>query len=317
MKNILIISGDPNSINSELIFKLWKKININTKKKIYIISNYNLLKKQFRKLKYKIKISKVTDINKTSNADLKILDVDLKFKNPFSVPNKSASKFLTRSLEMAHSFALKKNIVGIINCPINKSLLNFNNYGITEYLAKKCKVKNNSEVMLIYNKYLAVAPVTTHLDLKNVSKNLNKNLIINKIKTLNTWYKTYKKKKIKIGILGLNPHNAELKKDSEERKIIIPSISALKKKNINITGPLVADTIFINNFKKFDVIDGMYHDQVLTPFKSLFKFNAINITLGLKYLRLSPDHGVAYDLIGKNKANADSLINCVNFLKNI
>ena len=85
-----------------------EKINISTKKKIYIISNYNLLKKQFRKLKYKIKISKVTDINKTSNADLKILDVDLKFKNPFSVPNKSASKFLTRSLEMAHSFALKK-----------------------------------------------------------------------------------------------------------------------------------------------------------------------------------------------------------------
>ena len=229
MKNILIISGDPNSINSELIFKLWKKININTKKKIYIISNYNLLKKQFRKLKYKIKISKVTDLNKKNTTDLKIIDVDLKFKNPFSVSNKSASKFLTRSLEIAHSFALKKNIAGIINCPINKSLLNFNNYGITEYLAKKCKVKNNSELMLIYNKYLAVAPVTTHLDLKNVSKNLNKNLIINKIKTLNTWYKTLKKK-IKIGILGLNPHNAELKKDSEERKIIIPSISALKKR---------------------------------------------------------------------------------------
>ena len=112
MKNILIISGDPNSINSELIFKLWKKININTKKKIYIISNYNLLKKQFRKLKYKIKISKVTDLNKKNTTDLKIIDVDLKFKNPFSVSNKSASKFLTRSLEIAHSFALKKNIVG-------------------------------------------------------------------------------------------------------------------------------------------------------------------------------------------------------------
>ena len=316
MKNILIISGDPNSINSEIIYKLWKKINDNTKKKIYLISNFNLLKKQFKRLKYQIRISKVSNLNeKKNNTDLKIIDIDLKFKNPFSVPDKTASKFLIKSLKVAHSYAIRKKISGIINCPINKKLLNSNNLGITEYLAKKCNIKNNSEVMLIYNKKLAVTPVTTHLDLKLVSKKLKKNLIINKIKTLNTWYKNIKGKKIKIGVLGLNPHNAELKDSSEEKKIIIPAISYLKKKNINVIGPLVADTVFINNYKHYDVIVGMYHDQVLAPFKSIFKFNAINITLGLKYLRLSPDHGVAYDLIGKNKANAESLINCVNFLK--
>ena len=83
---------------------------------------------------------------------------------------------------------------------------------------------------------------------------------------------------------------------------------------LNLNGPLIADTLFIKNYKKFDVIIGMYHDQVIAPFKTLYKFDAINITLGLKYLRVSPDHGVALDLIGKNKANASSLVECINFI---
>ena len=89
--------------------------------------------------------------------------------------------------------------------------------------------------------------------------------------------------------------------NSEEKKIIIPSIQALKRRGINLIGPLVSDTLFIEDYKKFDVIVGMYHDQVLTPFKTIFKFDAINVTLGLKYLRVSPDHGVAKKLIFKNK----------------
>ena len=79
-------------------------------------------------------------------------------------------------------------------------------------------------------------------------------------------------------------------------------------------GPFAADSLFMNNFKKYDVIVGMYHDQVITPFKTLYKFNAINVTLGLKYLRVSPDHGTASDLIGKKKANPKSLIDCINFI---
>ena len=86
----------------------------------------------------------------------------------------------------------------------------------------------------------------------------------------------------------------------------------LKKKGIKVEGPLVADTIFINDYKKFDVIVGMYHDQVIAPFKTLYKFDAINMTLGLKYLRVSPDHGTARDIIFKDKANPNSLIKCIN-----
>ena len=170
--------------------------------------------------------------------------------------------------------------------------------------------------MLIKNNKLAVSPITTHIDLKDVQKSVKKDLIVKKVKVINEWFvKNYKKPK--IGVLGLNPHNAELRKDSHEIKVIIPSISILQKANINISGPLVADTLFISEYKKFDVIIGMYHDQVLAPFKTLFKFNAINITLGLKYLRASPDHGVATKLIGKKKANYTSFLECLNFFNKL
>ena len=170
--------------------------------------------------------------------------------------------------------------------------------------------------MLIKSKKFAVCPITTHEDIKNVSRKLNKQLILNKIKTIDKWFKLKFKKKPKIGILGLNPHNAELRKNSEEKRIIIPSILKIKKLGINNTGPLVADALFIKDYKNYDVVVGMYHDQVLIPFKSIFKYKAINLTLGLKYLRVSPDHGVAQNLIGKNKANPTSLIECINFINN-
>jgi 4-hydroxythreonine-4-phosphate dehydrogenase len=313
---IIIISGDPNSVNSEIIYKSWNKLNQVIKKKIYLISNYNLIHQQFKKLKYKIKIKKVKNINEknNNNDELKIIDIDLKFKQPFDVNKKSASRFVINTLNKAHEISVKNRVKGIINCPINKKLLNKDKIGVTEYLALKCNVKSNSEVMLIYNKHLSVSPITTHIDVSEISKKLKKSLIVNKIKTINSWFKNVKKKKPKIGILGLNPHNAELRKNSEEREIILPAISFLKKNKIDVEGPLVADTIFIKNYKRFDVIIGMYHDQVLTPFKTLFKFNAINITLGLKYLRVSPDHGVALNLIKKNKANETSLLNCINFV---
>ena len=117
--------------------------------------------------------------------------------------------------------------------------------------------------------------------------------------------------------MGLNPHNNEFLKGSEERKIIIPAVKKLKKMRINIYGPLSPDTAFLN-FQKigFKVLVGMYHDQVLSPFKALFKFNAINITLGLPYIRISPDHGVGKMMIRKNSANPDSLIESIKFFDN-
>ena len=318
MKKILIISGDPNSINSEIIFKSWNKINKSLRKKIYLISNYQLIKQQFQKLGYRTKLHQVKSVyDKNNNFNLKIIDINLNFNDPFNVSYKSSSKFVMRSLNLAHEIALKGDISGIINCSINKKLLNKNKSGVTEFFASKCQVKNNSEAMLIWNNKNSVSPITTHFDIKDISKIINKKMIINKIKTINVQYKKLFKKKPKIAVLGMNPHNAEFRENSEEKKIIIPAIKQLKKLKFNLDGPLVADTIFINDYKKYNVIVGMYHDQVLAPFKSIFKFNAINITLGLKYLRLSPDHGTATNIIGKNKADITSFLKCINFIKKL
>ena len=245
------------------------------------------------------------------------MNVDLNSKKTFDISKKLASKFIKESLDLAHELATTKKGCGIINCSIDKKLLNKKNIGVTEYLSLKCGIKDRSETMLIYNKELAVSPITMHDDLRNISKKITKKKIIIKVNVINKWYKKNYNLKPKIGILGLNPHNAELRKNSEEKKIIIPAIADLKKMTINISGPYVADTFFIKDFKKFDVIIGMYHDQVLTPFKTLYKFNAINITLGLPYIRISPDHGVAKDIIGKNKADTTSLINCLRFINSL
>ena len=314
-KKIILVSGDPNSINSEIIWKSWKRLPNTVKKKLFLISNYKLLKDQFRRLNYKINIERIENIFNSSNSNkLKIIDVKLNFTNSFKISKKDSSMFVIESLDKAHKLALDKRVAGIINCPIDKKLLNKKETGVTEFLASKCKIKKRSEVMLIMNNNLIVSPVTTHLNIKSVSKNINKKTIINKIKTINAWYKKIFKKKPKIGVLGLNPHNAELRKGSEEKKIIIPSINVLKKLGIIIKGPLVSDTLFIEEYKNFDVIVGMYHDQVLSPFKTLYKFNAINLTLGLKYIRVSPDHGVAFDRILKKNSNPESLLDCIRFI---
>jgi 4-hydroxy-L-threonine phosphate dehydrogenase PdxA len=315
-KKILIIGGDPNSINSEIIFKSWKKINLSIKKKIYLITNYNLIRDQFKKLKFSIKLQKVKSLDEVfKNEYLKIIDLPALYKDPFNISKRESSKLVTNSLDLAHKLCVKhKNIAGIINCPIDKSLFKKSKIGVTEYLAFKCGLKNNSEVMLIKNKKLSIAPITTHINLNQVSKKITKKTIIRKVTTINNWYIAKLKYKPKICILGLNPHNAELRSNSEEKKEILPAIKKLEKNKISISGPLPADTVFIEQYKKFDVIVGMYHDQILPSFKTLFKFDAINVTLGLKYLRVSPDHGVAKQLIKKNKANPLSLINCIKFV---
>ena len=169
--------------------------------------------------------------------------------------------------------------------------------------------------MLIYNKDLSVCPLTTHLPLKKVSKKISKNLIREKIKLIDKFYKNYFNKKPKMVITGLNPHCESIDAFNEDEKIIKPAIKSLNKLKYNILGPFAADTIFLKeNRIKYDVIIGLYHDQVLTPIKTLFEYNAINITLGLPFTRISPDHGPNEKMLGKNKSNPLSLIKALTFL---
>ena len=186
---------------------------------------------------------------------------------------------------------------------------------MTEYIASKFNQKNFA--MLIYNKKLSVCPLTTHLPLKDVAKNIDQKLIIEKIKIINQFYKDYLKFKPRIAVTGLNPHCESIHKINEDENIVLPAIKKASKMKINVKGPFSADTIFLKkNRIKFDIVIGMYHDQVLGPFKTLFEYDAINISAGLSFLRVTPDHGPNFEMIGKNKSDPTSLIKCFNFLDN-
>ena len=192
-KKIIIVAGDPNSINCEIISKTWRAINTSIKRKIYLIGNFNLINKQFKKLKRKVSIIKVKQLEDNSSPNkLKIIDIPLNFKNPFKVSLQNSKKYIYESFNLAHKLAQNKKVKGLINCPIDKKLLNKSKkIGVTEFLASKNKINKGSEVMFIHNKKLSVVPITTHINIKNVSKKISINLIIKKINTLQKDFKMH------------------------------------------------------------------------------------------------------------------------------
>ena len=317
-KPIAIIAGEPNSISSEIIFKCWKLKKKYIHKPLFIIGSVQLLNLQMKKLKYKIKIKKINKhfkIRDLNEIELPVYDIDYTQKKPFEKISSKSNKYIFKCFEVALKLVKDKKILGFINCPISKEYLFKNKHqGVTEFLSKKLNKKNNNEVMLIYNKKLSVSPITTHIPLSQVSKKINQYKIVEKVKIINNFYKKFLNKKPNFAILGLNPHNFSISKKSEEKKIINKAIKSLVKLKINAKGPVAPDSSFVIFKKyKFDVIIGMYHDQVLSPFKALYNFFAINITLGLPYIRISPDHGIAEDIVGKKIANPNSLIESIKF----
>ena len=317
IKPILIIAGEPNSIFLEIFFKTIKKKNINNP--IILIVSKDLFFKQMKQLgfNYKIRLISEKNINfkEIDNKKINIINVNYKFINAFEKITDKSNKYLTKCFSIALKLLKRNTFLGLINGPISKkNFLKEKYLGITEYLAAKTK-KKNKVAMLIYNKKLSVSPLTTHIPLKLVSKMITKKKIINQVKLINQFYKKQIKKTPRIAITGLNPHCESNYESSEETKIIIPAIKFLNKKNIKIDGPFPADTIFLEEqSNKYDIIIGMYHDQVLTPIKTLFGFEAINITLGLPFLRISPDHGPNVKMLGENKSSPESLIQAIKFL---
>ena len=320
-KSIAIIAGEPNSISSEIIFKSWKLRNQFIHKPFFVIGSLKLLNLQKKKLKYKIKLKKINDkfkINDLKGSTLPVFDIEYIQKRPFEKISYKSNKYIFKCFDVAIKFVKDKKILGFINCPVSKEHLFKKKYqGITEFLSRKSNKKNN-EVMLIYNKDLSVCPITTHIPLSQVSKNISQYKIVKKVKIINNFYKKTFNKKPNFAILGLNPHNYSSSKKSEEKEIINKAVKTLIRLKIKVKGPISSDSSFMIFKKyKFNVIIGMYHDQVLTPFKALYNFKAINITLGLPYIRISPDHGVAEDISGKGIANPKSLIESIKFFNYI
>ena len=313
---IIIVSGEPNSIFFEIFLKSMK--NNKFKSPIILIASKDLLNKQIKFFKSKIKIKELNYKNKKLDNikpnSIYLIDVKYDQKNLFDKISINSKNYINKCFEIALEILNTKITKKLINGPVSKKFfLNKKYPGITEYLAQKTKSKNVA--MIIFNKTLSVSPLTTHLPIKYIVKRITILEIEKKVKILNSFWINRFKKKPKIAITGLNPHCESLDEFNEDDKIIKPSVIRLKKQKYNISGPFPADTIFLKkNRSKYNIIIGMYHDQVLTPIKTLFEYDAINITVGLPFIRVSPDHGTNEKMVGKNLSNPLSLIRSIQFL---
>ena len=313
MKNkpIIIVAGEPESVFLELFFKSLKFRYICP---IVLICNKEILFKQIKDLNYKFSINNINfkEINSSKLVKNKINLINVKYRKLKNDNEKN--KYISKSFEIAFKLIKRKFSYKFINGPINKNVYLKKKYlGVTEFIARNFSIKKYG--MLIYNKKLSVSPVTTHLPIKLISKNISKNLIIEKIKLINKFFITHVGIKPRIAVAGLNPHCETILNYNEDSQIVSKAVKFAKKLKINVSGPFSGDTLFIKaNRKKFDVILGMYHDQVLGPIKTLYEYDAINITLGLPFIRISPDHGPNKEMIGKNKSNPLSLIRALKFL---
>ena len=315
-KPIIIIAGEPKSIFFEIFFKSIKLKNYKTP--LILVASLKLLKSQMIKFNFKkkIKLLSLNEIHGVSlnNKNINIINVDLETSSNINTKKKLSKKYIKNCFSITFKLIKKGLTNKIINGPIDKKKFLDKKYlGVTEYISSSFNQKKFG--MLIYNKNLSVCPLTTHLPIKLVSKNITRKKIIEKIIIIDDFYNKHFGFKANIGVVGLNPHCESILKYNEDDKIVSSAIIYLKRKKIKVAGPMPADTIFLKkNRKKFDVVLGMYHDQVLAPIKTLFEHDAINITMGLPFLRVSPDHGPNEKMFGKNISNPISLIKALNFL---
>ena len=315
-KRILITAGEPASISSEITIKAIKKLRNVSDVELIIVTDPTLIEYELKNLN---KSAKLNILNKNLNFKdynqdfINIIPIKLDENIIPGVLNKKNSGFVINSIKTSVNFLLQNKANAIVTNPINKFIMKSNNFrfnGHTEYLGHLSKV-NKKPIMMLESDKLRVVPLTTHIPISSVSKKLNSKMIIEKIKILNKeLIKIYKIKNPRIYISGLNPHSGDGGKiGKEELSIIYPAIKKLAEKGLNVNGPFPGDTLFQKNkIKEFDVAVCMYHDQALIPIKTLYSGNIINITLGLDFIRTSPDHGTALDIAGKKKANPNSLI---------
>lgn len=215
------------------------------------------------------------------------------------------------AIEKAVGILKKGGAKGLVTAPVNKSAINKTGApfkGHTEYLAEETNTRKFA--MLFYSEFMKVTIVTRHLPLRQVSGSLTKNKIETAISLTGGALKKYFGiPRPRIGVCGLNPHAGEQGlMGSEEKKVIIPAIKNSKKKTPGVLGPLPGDAAFYMAHRgDVDAVVAMYHDQGLAPFKMLAFNRGVNVTLGLPFVRTSPDHGTAYDIAGKGIADPGSM----------
>lgn len=311
---ILVAAGEPAGIGLDLCIQLARHKFV---AEITILANHNAILDRARLCNKKIKILTAPTLHK-GNGELNIIDVNYSKKVLPGVLNKSNSLAQLQAIDFAVNECREKNYDALVTLPINKKILSSSIKkfsGHTEYISELCGTKNKEVMLLVDNKKLKVALVTTHIALSKVSHSITKKKLEQTIRTLDNDLKNnFKINNPRITITGLNPHAGEEGEfGNEEKEIITPVIKKLTKEGLNLIGPIPADTAFTKKYiQNTDSFLAMYHDQGLAPFKALSFNNGVNTTLGLPIIRTSVDHGTALDIVGSKKINGSSFFESIS-----
>lgn len=317
MNKLVFSCGDTNGIGLEIIIKSLNKI-YSKYDDYYIVCPQKIFIKNTTVVKPEFPYNFLSDFpeDKTQKGIVKIINIP---GGTISIggPTKTSGRISFDSLEIATNYVGKNENAALITAPISKEAwqLNMLKYeGHTDYLGEKFNVKN--PLMLFYSKKMIAGLVTIHRPIKNVPKLITEQRLKSIIHdVLDTLIRDCKKTNPKVAVLGINPHAGEKGKIGEEEiKKIIPVISKID----NVDGPFVPDAFFgMKLYKKYDAVIGMYHDQVLIPFKMLDFSKGVNFTANLPIVRTSPDHGTAFDIAYKGVANPSSMIEAIKLAKRV
>jgi len=313
---IAITIGDFNGIGTELAIKT--AINPAVKKICVpvLIGPLSVFEQTAKHCKLKIPLIQTTLLN-INRLGLSVIDIgdgigaDIQYGTTTKTAGRSAGVAIERAVELC----LQNNTAAMITAPLSKEALNLAGYnfpGQTEMITLLSRSQNVA-MMLVSDK-MRVGLVTIHTALKDVSANISKEKVIEKTAIIDaSLKKDFNLKKPRLAVLALNPHAGEKGLfGTEDDGIIAPAIADSNTAGILAEGPFPADAFFgTHAYKKYDAIVAMYHDQGLIPLKMSSFEKGVNFSAGLKIIRTSPDHGTAYDIAGKNKANTSSIIEAI------
>lgn len=307
-----ISQGDINGIGYEVILKTYSDKRMFDFAKTVVYGSVDVIGFFQKKLNLQtLGINSIDDTKKIRGNSINIVNTnDKNLKIELGQSTKKAGEMAFLSLERAVGDLKNKTLDILVTAPINKDNIQSDKFqfaGHTDYLAKAFEVENY--LMLMVKQDLRIGVITGHIPLKDVASTISEELILEKIKVLNhSLVYDFAIRKPKIAILGLNPHASDNGLiGTEEQEIIIPALKRAQKEDILVYGPFAADGFFASeNYKNFDGILAMYHDQGLIPFKTLAFKEGVNFTAGLPVVRTSPAHGTAYEIAGKNLASPDS-----------
>ncbi len=317
---IALTMGDPAGIGTEITALAWEQRQHHGLSPFFVLSRKSLFSKLASLDGFKIPletISSPAQANEVFSKALPILELPQEVVAMAGKPDPSNGDMTILSISQAVDLVKKGQAASVVTNPINKHVLyeaGFEFPGHTEYLAKLAEQWGNQivrPVMMLASKQLRSVPLTIHIPLSKVAEHLTGALIKETARIIsNDLTRYFGLKSPRIAVAGLNPHAGENgAMGTAEIDIIEPAICTLKAEGINISGPHPADTLFHAAARKtYDVVIGMYHDQALIPIKTLSFDEGVNTTLGLPFVRTSPDHGTAYDIAGKGLARPTSLI---------